>query len=77
LPFYILDNPGENNDRLYHGFFLANASVEIPHIEIVRTKNGLYNVFEEYFYEKWKRNATNIIDLSTFSGPESLPKPKF
>jgi len=77
LPMYILDNPGENEQKLYHGFFLARASVEAPHVEIVRTRNGIFENFEKYFQEKWERNKGNKIDLLSFSGPGSLPKPRY
>jgi len=77
MPMYILDNPGEDNDKLYYGFFLASASVEIPHVEIVHTRTGIYKAFEEYFYEKWERNKDNGINLSEFNGMGSLPEPRF
>ncbi len=77
VPMYILDNPGDSNDKLYHGYFLANSSVEVPHVEIVRKDKGLYDSFFQYFSEKWNRNAINEIDLVNFDGPGSLPPPKF
>jgi len=77
VPLYIVDNPGDNNDKCYQGYFLANASVELPCMEYIKTKTGLYNAFLQYFDEKWERNSDNVIDLSNFSGHGSLPKCKF
>ncbi|MBI5214428.1 MAG: hypothetical protein HY960_01605 [Ignavibacteriae bacterium] len=77
MPMYILDNPGDNNDYLHHGYFLSSASVELPDVEFTRTNTGVFIAFLEYFNEKWERNKENKIDLVKFSGPGSLPTPKF
>jgi hypothetical protein len=77
MPLYILDNPGEDNDKLYHGYFLGEPSSQMPHVEIIPMKGGLYDSFLRYFNEKWKRNAKNVIDLSVFSGVEDLPPPVY
>jgi hypothetical protein len=76
MPIYIIDNPGTDNDALFHGFFLCKASVEAPHVEFSNVDGSLYETFSTYVSEKW--SSATPVDLSRCERlTDCLPEPKY
>lgn len=61
IPMYFIINKTKPK-KLFYSFFLCTESVNYLHFEVLNT-NSIFADFERYFDRKWKKNASNELNI--------------